>query len=379
MTLLLKGLEEEVYTGNHDGEVVGMSHRIAADLPGFVCEPDCRNAEYATEPIREYDRLACEVLGFRERLRRYLACRGGYTLIPGAALSLGDSTIFYRSDPANPYHSFIEENYGTKVVTASVHINLGLDDPETLIRAYRVLRCEAALFLALSASSPFLDNQMTGYHSTRWQLFPHTPPDVPLFQDHAHYVEWIEAQLAAKTMQNIRHIWAGVRPNGYGAPHEIQRLELRICDRFDDLRMLIATTALLEARVWQIIEDPNLDPLNKRSETELLTWITANEQAVARTSLDAEVQSWVTGATVPARDWIAEMLTEIMPIAQSRGFDAYVGPIAEVLAQGNQTQRWLTEYKQGASIQAIIQKAIHETIKSEESFRNEMKNRCCLS
>ena len=52
--LLRKGLEEEVYTGTVDGDVVPLSHRIAADLCGFVTEPDSRNVEYTTAPYRSY-------------------------------------------------------------------------------------------------------------------------------------------------------------------------------------------------------------------------------------------------------------------------------------------------------------------------------------
>jgi len=34
--LLRKGLEEEVYAGTVDADPLPLSHRIAADLPGFV-------------------------------------------------------------------------------------------------------------------------------------------------------------------------------------------------------------------------------------------------------------------------------------------------------------------------------------------------------
>ena len=60
-------------------------------------------------------------------------------------MSLGDSGRFERSDSQNPYHSYIEATYGTRVVTASVHINLGLDNPEQIFAACRLLRCAANL------------------------------------------------------------------------------------------------------------------------------------------------------------------------------------------------------------------------------------------
>ena len=46
---LTKGIEEEVYTGTWQGEVVGLSHRVAAAFPGFTTEPDARNVEFTTD------------------------------------------------------------------------------------------------------------------------------------------------------------------------------------------------------------------------------------------------------------------------------------------------------------------------------------------
>jgi predicted glutamate--cysteine ligase len=176
--VLTKGFEIEMYTGTPQGEIVGLSDKIIAALPGFMREPDSRNVEYITSPSRSYENLLCDLLRPRQILRNYLQELGNYTLIPGSTLSLGGGDRFFRSDPTNPYHDYIEQTYGTKVVTASVHINIGISDLEVLMRAYRLIRLEAPLFLALSASSPFLDGKVTGYHSTRWGLFPQTPTHV---------------------------------------------------------------------------------------------------------------------------------------------------------------------------------------------------------
>ena len=160
--LLSKGFEVEVYTGTPAGKIVGLSSKIVKDLHGFVREPDSRNVEYTTAPLCNYDRLLCALLRPRRDLRQYLQSLGDYTIIPGSTLSLGDSKRFWRSDPQNHYHDYIEQTYHTKIVTASIHINIGMEDIEKLMQAYRLIRLEAPLLLALSASSPFLDNQVTG-------------------------------------------------------------------------------------------------------------------------------------------------------------------------------------------------------------------------
>ena len=354
--LLLKGFEVEMFTGRADGTVVGCSAEVAKALQGFVTEPDHRNLEYVTAPHRSYGRQLAAVLEPRRRLRQWLVKRG-LTLLPGSTLSLGDSTRFERSDPTNPYHSFIERTYGTRVVTASVHLNLGMETMESLFAGLRLLRCEAALLLAISASSPFLDGQLCGAHSQRWIQFPLTPPRVPLFVDHAHFIRWMNEQLLAGAMRNVRHLWTSVRPNGDDRPHQLNRLEIRICDLISDPLLLLAVTAFAEMRLQQILRDPaHHDPLRASPmDGEALARLAdANDQAAARSSLDAQLCHWRTGQSIQARQWIAATLREMAPLAAELGLSQVLEPLEMVLSQGNQAIRWLADYHAGAPLGSII-------------------------
>jgi predicted glutamate--cysteine ligase len=375
--VLLKGFEIEMYTGTPQGEIVGLSDKIVGALDGFVREPDSRNVEYITQPLANYENLLCALLRPRRQLRNYLDRLGNYTLIPGSTMSLGGSDRFMRSDPANPYHDYIEQTYGTKVVTASVHINVGISDPEILMRACRVIRLEAPLFLALSASSPFLDGKATGYHSTRWGLFPQTPSHVPLFTSHAHHIQWVENQLAAGTMQNVRHLWASVRPNGDRRPYDLNRLELRICDLVTDPIALLSISALLEARLLQIIENPSIDPLTQStfSPEELVTLTAENETAAATASLDAQLTHWQDGKSITARDWIAEIYQDVWAIAKRQGFSCFLSPLHKILREGNEAQQWLQLHAVGVSSQRVITQAIIATQEREI----ELEDKLCSS
>lgn len=363
--LLSKGFEVEMYTGTPEGDVVGLSDRIVADLEGFVREPDSRNVEYTTAPMCSYDRLLCALVKPRVRLRQYLKQLGDYTLLPGSTLSLGGSDHFYRSDPNNPYHTYIEQTYGTKVVTASIHINIGISQPEMLMRAIRLARVEAPLYLAMSASSPFLDGEVTGYHSTRWGLFPKTPAIVPLFESHKHYIQWTEEQLELGSMQNVRHLWSAVRPNGDRRPYCLNRLELRICDLEVNPLALLAITALLEARIWQMMEDPSLDPLELSTlpaatrNQDLVALTDANEIAASRHSLDAQLIHWQDGRTILARDWIEEIYQQVWPFAKKRGFSCFLLPLKKILREGNTAQQWLKLHESGLDTRSIILQGIN--------------------
>lgn len=376
--LLSKGFEIEIYTGTPFGDVIGLSDQIVRDLDGFVREPDSRNVEYTTAPICNYDRLLCATLKPRLYLRQYLKQLGNYTLIPGSTLSLGNSDRFYRSDPNNPYHTYIEQTYGTTVVTASIHLNIGISEPETLMRACRLIRVEAPLYLALSASSPFLDGRVTGSHSTRWQMFPKTPAHVPLFESHSHFIKWTEEQLKLGTMQNVRHLWSSVRPNGDNRPYNLNRLELRICDLITNPICLLAVVALLEARLTQMFGDFQLDPLvgshlpsSTRSE-DLLAITDANEEAVARNSLEAKLQHWQDGRTILAKDWIEEIYQEVYPIAKARGFSCFLSPIKRILRDGNQAQKWLKNYEMGQDVRSIMMQGIQDLEQQETELEDNL-------
>ncbi|WKT81322.1 glutamate--cysteine ligase [Thermosynechococcus sp. PP45] len=370
--MLSKGFEVELYTGKPTGEIVGLSDRIVRDLPGFVREPDSRNVEFTTPPVFLYDQALCDLLRPRFRLRAYLQSLGDLTLVPGSTLSLGDSQRFYRSDPQNPYHTYIEQTYGTRVVTASVHINIGLRDPEELIRACRLVRLEASLFLALSAASPFLDGKVTGYHSTRWAIFPKTPPQVPLFTSHAHFIEWTEQQLQRGTMQNVRHLWSAVRPNGDRRPYDLNRLELRICDLVTDAISLLAMTALLEARLLQLLDTPDLDPLRWGDGEMLAQLADENEQIAAKNSLEAVLTHWRDRRQLTAAAWVAELYEEVWPIAKAQGFSCFLAPIKKILRQGNTAQQWLAQYAAGQSIPEIMATAVQEMAATEQEFADQL-------
>jgi len=372
--VLSKGFEIEMYTGTLSGDIVGLSDKITADLEGFMREPDSRNVEYVTAPFDNYERLLCGLLCPRLKLRKYLQQLGNYTLIPGSTLSLGGSEEFFRSDPNNPYHNYIENTYGTKVVTASVHINVGISDPEVLMRACRIIRLEAPLYLALSASSPFLDGKATGYHSTRWGLFPQTPSFVPLFESHEHHIRWTQEQLAKGTMQNVRHLWTSVRPNGDNRPYDLNRLELRICDLVTDPIALLAILALLEARLLQLIDNPNLDPLVKSSFSpdELIAITAQNEAACAENSLDAQLIHWVDGRTITARDWINELYEPAAIIAKNNGFGCFLSPLQKIIREGNQAQRWLQLHGLGVSSRNVMTQAINSIRERELELEDKL-------
>tara|TARA_Y100001970_G_scaffold294194_1_gene448290 strand:+ start:13969 stop:15111 length:1143 start_codon:yes stop_codon:yes gene_type:complete len=367
---LKKGFEVELFTGNSNSHI-GISDDIQKVFPEFVKEPDARNIEYITYPDSDYLELKEYLLAPRRKLRKFLEGKG-LTILPSSSLCFKGSEKFQRSDLKNEYHNFIEEKYGTSIATASVHINIGINNISKLFAAVRLVRCEACLFLALSASSPFLYGLESGVHSQRWIQFPKTPAIVPIFRNHQEYAQWIEAKLEEGEMHNIRHFWSSVRPNGPVRPYQLDRLELRICDLISNTDLLVAVTALLELRILSLFRSPEeLDPL-KGSELNiayLASLSDANDISVAKSSLDAVLKHWKDGREIICRDWIQSILDEVSELAKEMNIFHLLIPLYEVLKSGNQAIVWLELYKQGISIEKIMNN-YSKIMKDEESFIN---------
>ena len=365
--ILYKGFEVELFTGSFDSHI-GVSADIENKFSDFVKEPDSRNVEYITKPEKDYKFLYEKLITPRKKLRQWLKNKD-LTIIPSSTLCFKHDSQFQRSDMENAYHQFIQDNYGISIATSSVHINIGIDNLDKLFAAIRLIRSEAALYLSLSASSPFLNNKITENHSQRWMQFPKTPRRVPFFENHNSYIDWIDENIANKNMQNIRHFWSSIRPNGPQRPLILDRLELRICDFVHDIHLLLGITAMIELRILNLFENINtLDPLNSSifSIDELSEICDQNEINAAKNSLNAELIHWQDGKKVICREWIQNLLSDLSLIAEKLNMKYLLNPIYQVLEEGNQSMKWINHYEKGLSIEQIMKISIEDMIKSED-------------
>jgi predicted glutamate--cysteine ligase len=365
---LYKGFEVELFTGSLNSHI-GVSADIEKYFSNFVKEPDNRNVEYITTPEKDYKLLYENLITPRKNLRQWLDNKG-LTIIPSSTLCFKHDIQFQRSDIDNDYHQFIQDSYGTSIATSSVHINIGIEDLDRLFAAIRLIRSEAALYLSISASSPFLNNKITENHSQRWMQFPKTPKKVPFFVNHNSYIDWIEANIANKSMQNIRHFWSSIRPNGPKRPLILDRLELRICDFVHDINLLLGITAMLELRILNLFENmKTLDPLTSSifSIDELSEICDRNEINAARDSLNSELIHWQDGKKVICREWIENLLTDLSSTAEKFNMQHLLKPIYVVLEEGNQSMKWINQYEKGLSIEQIMKFSIDDMIKNEEN------------
>lgn len=357
--LLNKGIEIELYAGKESGEVLPLSTKLKEHFPDFSQEPDQRNFEYITKPTTDYKKLIRQIIEPRINVRKFLDKLGNLTLIPGSTIPLPFSKDFYYSKPEDPYHQFISKTYKTRVITTSLHINIGIEDYDKLFKLLGILRLDSPLFLALSASSCFHDGRLTNYHSYRWHTFPKTPKSVPFFRNHEEYITWINKKLASKEMFNVRHQWTSVRPNGPNRPYNLNRIEVRICDLVTDTRKVLSIIAFIESIVQKLLIGENY-PKELPSLNSLVKIIEEQEEAVAKDGLNAKIWDWRNDTKIEAYKIIEFLYKDIQNTAKKLDILEYLNPVIDILKEGNEASQFMERYKKNKSIAETIQHFIKQ-------------------
>ncbi len=140
---------------------------------------------------------------------------------------------------------------GTRFITQGLHVHIGVDDEEKVIKVYNNLRIYLPILLALTTSSPYYESIDTGLMSYRSKLFEALPlagmPDS--LNDWDEFEMLVALLKKSMIIESVKDIWWDVRPHpAFGT------IEVRICDLPCTLRDILAVTALIQALVLAIAE-----------------------------------------------------------------------------------------------------------------------------
>jgi predicted glutamate--cysteine ligase len=349
---LKKGIEVEVFTGTREGRAVALSPQIVPYLDRFVYESDARHIEYITDPHTDDNALLREILEPRLNLRKHLETLGDYTVLPGSTIALPFNQEFELSRPNNTYYQWVGRQFGTNILTSSVHISVGLDTCEEVIHVNNWLRMDVPLLLALTASSPYKNGEATGFHSSRWNYFPQEPSPMRFFNDHQDFVGFVEDALAKGQMQSVRHMWSALRPNGHNRPYDLNRVEVRICDLVMDPQVLLAISALLEARIYHLLMKTGVP------DQKLMAVSLENERRIAKDSLNAQVFFY--GQEVDVKFAIRRLMMECEGLMEAMGTAHHLETLERVLVEGNEAMRFIKRVDELGDLEAAVIEAIDE-------------------
>ena len=125
---------------------------------------------------------------------------------------------------------------------------------------------------------------------------------------------------------------------------------------------------MLELRILHLFDNINtLDPLSASifSIEQLSEICDQNEIYAAKDSLNSELIHWQDGKKVICREWIQNLLSDLSFTAEKFDMKHLLEPIHKVLEEGNQSIKWINQYKKGLSIEQIMKISIEDMIKNE--------------
>src|SRR3954471_9855556 len=137
--------------------------------------------------------------------------------------------------------------------TFSMHVHVGVRDPDRAVRVCDRLRPVLPLLLTISANSPYVDGRDSGLHSVRSQIFTKSFPRCGIpdsFGSWAAYREYVDFLVRTDSIVEYTQVWWSIRPHfSFGT------VEVRICDAQSTAQEAEALSGLIVACVAQAARD----------------------------------------------------------------------------------------------------------------------------
>lgn len=217
-----------------------------------------------------------------------------------------------------------------------VHVHVGVRAPEKVIPIVNALTAYIPHLLSLSASSPYWKGADTGLASSRSKVFEGLPTAGLPYQLSGwdDFERFMETLISAKTIQTVREVWWDVRPHpGFGT------VELRICDGLPTLREIGSVAAISQCLVELLnsqIDRGYTLPVPS-------SWVVReNKWRAARHGLEAEIIVDERGTTRPVRESIAELVSDLMPVAERLGCVKELSDVNSIIGTGASYDRQRT-------------------------------------
>ncbi len=236
---------------------------------------------------------------------------------------------------------------GRRFITQGLHVHIGVDDKEKVIKINNNLRIYLPILLALTTSSPFYEGVDTGLMSYRAKLFESLPlagmPDSLSGWDEFNTL--INLLRKGGIIESVKDIWWDVRPHP-----DFGTVETRICDLPYSLRDILAITALIQALVVTIAEEPERPEFHMQI-------LRSNKWQAARHGIEGFYVDPFIAQKSSMKDAILDLYRYVKPAAESLRSIHYLDEVPEILKRhtGTHLQRRFY-YNNGRNFSTMIKK-----------------------
>ena len=339
-TLELTGRFEELKAAAagtaFDAEVVGELISSEIEVKTGRCETFAEAAERMVERRAQLTELA-DTHGVA------LACTGTHPWSRWQDQHIIDTPHYRRNDEILRYVVWRNNSFG-------IHVHVAVRGADRAVAVCSAFRNVLPELLALSASSPFVEDVVTGLHSARTQIFTRMFPrcGVPdAFESWDEFERYVRFLYDTRSIDEHTQLWWSVRTH-LGFP----TVEVRICDGQPDLREAQSLAALIHAlgaRFARAVDEGEPLPSLPHRLIEENTW------RAIRTGLSGELIDFDLGEAVPARARIEQLLEWVEPVASEIGAAPYL-----TVPAANSAERQYARLEELGSHRAVFAELVRQ-------------------
>jgi glutamate---cysteine ligase / carboxylate-amine ligase len=303
----------------------------------------CETFADAVAVMAERRRQLLELAG---RLDVALCATGTHPWSPWQEQRIIDTPHYRRNDEVLRYVVWRNNTFG-------LHVHVGIKGADRAILVTNALRGLLPELLAYSGSSPFVEGVFTHLHSARTEIFTRMFPrcGVPdAFRDWAEYEEYVRFLYRTGSITEHTQLWWSVRPH-----LAFPTVELRICDGQPELgesQALAAFMYALTVRIARAIDDGEALPDHPHRLIEENLW------RAIRYGLSGELIDLGSGAVLPARARIEQLLEWTMPVAEELGVASFLTVPAATPAE-----RQIMRHEAGEGMEEIYAQEVLEPVR----------------
>ncbi|HEV2711801.1 MAG TPA: YbdK family carboxylate-amine ligase [Gaiellaceae bacterium] len=224
-----------------------------------------------------------------------------------------------------------------------LHVHVAVKGPDRAVRVCDHIRHLLPELLALSASSPFLENVFTHLHSVRTEIFTKLFPRCGIpdaYGSWAEFERYVRLLYDTGSIEEHTQMWWSVRPH-----LAFPTVEIRISDAQPDLgeaRSLAALSYALAVRTARALDEREPLALPPRRLIEENFW------RAIRWGLVGDFIDLETGELIDKRKRIEQLIEWVQPVADEIGVTPYLA-----VTPANAAERQIARHAEGATIEEI--------------------------
>jgi carboxylate-amine ligase len=236
--------------------------------------------------------------------------------------------------------------------TFGLHVHVGINGADRAVRTFSTLRNYLPELLALSASSPFVEDVNTGLHSARTEIFTKMFPRCGVPDSFRSWQEWedyVRFLYATGSITEHTQIWWSVRPH-----LAFPTVEMRICDgqpTLEEAQALGAFVYALTCRIARALDEGESLPDFPHRLIEENFW------RAIRYGLSGELIDLAAGEARPAREHLERLADWIAPVADELG-----APLT--IPSANSAERQIARYEEGVTLREIYADQVIERVRA---------------